>query len=108
MYSNDHLDGVFGYVRADELRRWDVLFAPVRQVVDDPSAADPKTVEVETAIGPQEYGSDTLLWTYRPNSTNTGCGECGAEPGVPCNPMTCCALEMLADLSERVREHHER
>jgi hypothetical protein len=107
MCLDDHLDGVFTYVRADEVRRWDVLFNPVRQVVDDAMGTGPKTVEMETATGPQEYGSDALLWVYRPSNTETSCDECGAEPGVPCNPTTCCALDMLADVAEAVRGRHD-
>ncbi|WP_329240303.1 hypothetical protein OG417_40005 [Actinoallomurus sp. NBC_01490] len=108
MCFGDHLDGIFGYMRADELRPSDVLFDPARQVVGDPLKTGPKTVEVKTTTGPHEYGSDTLLWVYRPAKTHMSCGECGAEPGVPCNAMTCCALEMLADVAEAVRARHER
>lgn len=38
MNLDDLFDGVFTYLRADELRRWDVLFDPVCLILDDPCA----------------------------------------------------------------------
>jgi hypothetical protein len=62
MRPDDHLlDGAFAYLRARELRQWDVLFNPVRQVVGDPMDTGPETVEVETTTGQHECASDVLL-----------------------------------------------
>jgi hypothetical protein len=103
MNLDDLFDGVFTFLRADELRRWDVLFDPVRQVLDDPRILSSKVVALQSSAGPQEYGADALVWVYRPEASERGCDECGAEPGQPCNPVTCCALETLADAAEAAR-----
>ncbi|MEV0406630.1 hypothetical protein [Actinoallomurus sp. NPDC050550] len=102
--TNDQFDGSFAYVRAGDLRRWDVLFAPVRQITDEPSKEDAAIIAVQTSIGPQWYDADVLVWAFRPADPQRGCDECGADPGAPCNPVTCCALAMLEDAAEAARE----
>lgn len=103
MNLDDLFDGVFTFLRADELRRWDVLFDPVRQVLDDPWALSFTCVALKSSAGPEAYGADDLLWVYRPSASEAGCDDCGADPGEPCNPVTCCALETLADAAEAAR-----
>jgi hypothetical protein len=103
MTLDDLYDGVFTYLRADELRRWDVLFNPVCQVLDNPCALSASVVSVQSSQGPRVFGVGKDVWVYRPSSPTTACDECGAEPGQPCNPGTCCALDTLADAAEAAR-----
>lgn len=104
MSIKDQFDGTFTYLRARDLRRWDVLFDPVRQIVDEPSEEDAAIIAVQTSIGRQRYGADVPVWAYRPADPQRSCDECGADSGVPCNPVTCCALALLEDAAETARE----
>ena len=103
MQSEDLFDGVFTFQRADELRAWDVLFDPVCQVLDDPCGLSTRFVSVQSSVGPRVFDVGRDVWIYRPSNSVAGCDECGAEPGQPCNPSTCCALGMLADAAEAAR-----
>lgn len=99
----DLYDGVFTHLRADELRRWDVMFNPVCQVLDDACVLSASVVSVQSSQGPRVFGVGQNVWVYRPSGPTTGCDECGAEPGQPCNTVTCCALDTLADAAEATR-----
>jgi hypothetical protein len=103
MILDDLYDGAFTYLRADELRRWDVLFDPVCQVVDDPCVLSANVVSVQSSTGPRAFGVGQDVWAFRPSSSTAGCDECGAGPEEPCNPGTCCALDTLADAAEAAR-----
>ena len=103
MTFND-LDGTFTHRCPGELRRWDVLFDPPCQVLDEPSATVAGTVAVRTSAGERRFGTDEPVWAFRPANADVACEECGADPGVPCNPTTCCALAMLKDAAEAARE----
>ena len=103
MTLDDLYDGVFTYLRADELRRWDVLVNPVCQVLDEPCALSASVVSVQSSAGARVFGVRQDVWVYRPSSSATECEECGAEPGRPCNLVTCCGLETLADAAEAAR-----
>lgn len=102
--TSNGLYGTFSDLRPGELRRWDVLFEPSCQVLDEPSGTSSGTIAVRTSVGVQRYGTDELVWAFRPTNADVGCDECGAGPGVPCNPMTCCALALLSDAAEAARE----
>ena len=103
MKPGDLFDGVFGFLRAEELRPWDVLFDPVCQILDEPCVVSAEVVSVRSSVGPQVFGVGRDVWVYRPSNSMVACDECGAEPGQPCNPSTCCALGVLADAAEEAR-----
>ncbi|MDN3359284.1 hypothetical protein [Actinomadura sp. DC4] len=103
MTFDDLYDGVFTHLRADELRRWDVMFNPVCQVLGDPCVLNTSVVSVQSLQGPRVFSVGQDVWVYRPSGPTTGCDECGAEPEQPCNPVTCCALDTLADAAEATR-----
>lgn len=105
MNCDDLYDGVFTCLRADELRRWDVLFNPVCQILDDPCALSARVISVQSSVGPRALGVDQKLWAFRPSGAMRGCEECGAGPGEPCDPVTCCALDALADAAEAARRN---
>src|SRR5919198_5388377 len=100
MHTSDQFDGTFDHRQAGDLRRWDVIFGPVRQVLGV-AAIPARGVCVRTSVGCEQHAAAEQLWSFRPNRPGAdGCPQCGAEGGEPCDVTTCLGLAALEDAAE--------
>jgi hypothetical protein len=104
MHMIDQFDGTFDHRQAGDLRRWDVIFGAVRQVLDV-TAVPACGVCVRTSVGCEQHAAAEQLWSFRPDRLGAdACPQCGAEAGEPCDVTTCLGLAALEDAAEQAIE----
>lgn len=100
MDANSQFDGTFIKCAASDVRPWDVVFEPsTAQVTYVGRGTRFGETLITSAAAVIVRGDAEPVWLFRPaNPAHTqACDQCDAEPGEPCDPVTCLGLAALED-----------
>lgn len=94
--AQDHFDGRFVEVTANDLRANDVILGGARSVVAVAAAND--RVIADTVTGTEIFDVNAMVYVFRPADAcaNDECPGCYAAPGEPCDVM-CLSYAALDD-----------
>ena len=95
--------GKFLSIEAHAVREHDVLLFAARPVIGVKAAARSGCVAITTVMGVETIPASATVRVFRPGTdADDGCAGCDAEPGEPCDPVTCLGLALMNDAAEQI------